>query len=402
MSLTINDTLEHPSAPASTPTAIAAALAERFAHTAAARDLAGGTPKVERDLLRASGLLRLSIPKEYGGLGASWAETFAIVRQLTRADSSVGHVFAFHHLQLATLRLFGQPAQWEPWLADTARHDWFWGNALNPLDKRTVAARVDGGREFSGHKSFCSGALDSDMLLVSALEDSAEGKLLIAAVPTRRAGITLFEDWDNMGQRQTDSGSATFEKVAVAEREILANPGPLSSPRACLRPLLAQLVFVNVYLGIAEGAFAEARNYTQGQARLWPASPAAAVTEDLYVLRHYGEFWVALEGARKLAEHAALLFDAAWNEGDRLTEAGRGDVAVAVATAKMAATRAGLDLTSRMFEVTGARSTTAALRLDRYWRNLRVHTLHDPADYKLRELGDWALNGRHPTPSFYS
>ena len=80
----------------------------------------------------------------------------------------------------------------------------------------------------------------------------------------------------------------------------------------------------------------------------------------------------------------------------------RGDVAVAVATAKMAATRAGLDLTSRMFEVTGARSTTAALRLDRYWRNLRVHTLHDPADYKLRELGDWALNGHHPKPSFYS
>jgi alkylation response protein AidB-like acyl-CoA dehydrogenase len=63
-----------------------------------------------------------------------------VVRQLTRADSSVGHVFAFHHLQLATVRLFGQPAQWEPWLTETARHNWFWGNALNPLDKRTLAA----------------------------------------------------------------------------------------------------------------------------------------------------------------------------------------------------------------------------------------------------------------------
>ena len=402
MSLTINETAEQRPAAAATPTAIAAALAERFAHTAAARDLAGGTPKAERDLLRASGLLSLSIPKEYGGLGASWTETLAIVRQLTRVDSSVGHVFAFHHLQLASVRLFGRPAQWEPWLSETARHNWFWGNALNPLDKRTLARRVGGGREFSGNKSFCSGALDSDMLLVSALEESAEGKLIIAAVPTKRAGIRLFEDWDNMGQRQTDSGSAVFERVAVAEDEILADPGPLSSPRACLRPLLAQLVFVNVYLGIAEGAFAEARNYTHTQARLWPASPAAEVSEDLYVLRHYGEFWVALEGARKLADHAVHLFDAAWNEGASLTEAARGDVAVAVATAKMAATRAGLDLTSRMFEVTGARSTTAALRLDRYWRNLRVHTLHDPADYKLRELGDWALNGRHPAPSFYS
>lgn len=385
-----------------TPAAIAARLAERLAATAATRDVAGGTPKAERDLLRVSGLLRLSIPTEHGGLGASWAETLGIVRQLARVDSSVAHVFAFHHLQLASIRLFGAPAQYEPWLADTARRDWFWGNALNPLDKRTVATRVAGGRVFSGRKSFCSGALDSDMLLASAVEDDAGGKLIIAAIPTRRAGITLFEDWDNMGQRQTDSGSASFEHVAVAENEILSDPGPLSSPRACLRPLLAQLIFVNVFLGIAEGAFAEARDYTRGQTRAWSASPAAVATEDPYILGHYGDFWVSLEATRKLADHAVACFDAAWNEGLQLTEAGRGDVALAVATAKVSATRGGLDLTSRIFEVTGARATTAALRLDRFWRNLRVHTLHDPMDYKVRELGDWALNGKYPTPSFYS
>lgn len=385
-----------------TPAAIAARLAERLAATAATRDVAGGTPKAERDLLRVSGLLRLSIPTEHCGLGASWAETLGIVRQLARVDSSVAHVFAFHHLQLASIRLFGAPAQYEPWLADTARRDWFWGNALNPLDKRTVATRVAGGRVFSGRKSFCSGALDSDMLLASAVEDDAGGKLIIAAIPTRRAGITLFEDWDNMGQRQTDSGSASFEHVAVAENEILSDPGPLSSPRACLRPLLAQLIFVNVFLGIAEGAFAEARDYTRSQTRAWSASPAAVATEDPYILGHYGDFWVSLEATRKLADHAVACFDAAWNEGLQLTEAGRGDVALAVATAKVSATRGGLDLTSRIFEVTGARATTAALRLDRFWRNLRVHTLHDPMDYKVRELGDWALNGKYPTPSFYS
>ena len=49
-------------------------------------------------------------------------------------------------------------------------------------------------------------------------------------------------------------------------------------------------------------------------------------------------------------------FDAAWNQGLALSEAGRGEVALAVATAKAAATRGGLDLTSRIFEVTGAPS----------------------------------------------
>ncbi len=402
MSLTTHDIVDDSVQLDASPAAIAARLAGRFAETAAARDLAGGTPKAERDLLRGSGLLKLSIPIEYGGLGANWTDTLGVVRQLARADSSVAHVFAFHHLQLASVRLFGTPAQWEPWLSETASRNWFWGNALNPLDRRTIASRVQGGREFSGRKTFCSGALDSDMLLASAVEDSADGKLIIAALPTKRAGITLFEDWDNMGQRQTDSGSALFERVAVAEHEILSSPGPLSSPFACLRPLLAQLIFVNIFLGIAEGAVAEARGYTRTQARLWPASPAAQVSEDPYILGHYGDFWLTLEATRKLADHAAARFDAAWAEGLALTEAGRGEVALAVATAKVTATRGGLDLTSRIFEVTGARSTTAALRLDRYWRNLRVHALHDPVDYKVRELGDWALNGNYPKPSFYS
>ncbi len=56
-------------------------------------------------------------------------------------------------------------------------------------------------------------------------------------------------------------------------------------------------------------------------------------------------------------------------------------------TAKVAATRQGLELCSRLFKVTGARSTHASLRLDRHWRTLGAQTLHDPMDYELHELG---------------
>ena len=56
----------------------------------------------------------------------------------------------------------------------------------------------------------------------------------------------------------------------------------------------------------------------------------------------------------------------------------------------------------RLFELAGTRSTLGEHNLDRHWRNARTHTLHDPVDYKLRELGDWVLNERHPNPSFYS
>ena len=376
------------------------AATQALAATAVERDQRGGTAKVERDLLRASGLLGLSIPNALGGLGATWQETLEVVRQFARVDSSVAHLFAFHHLLLATTQLFGKPAQWQPWVEQTLAQRWFWGNALNPLDKSTRAEPRHGGYIFHGRKSFCSGASDSDMLLASALDPA--GRLLIAVVPTGRTGITVLNDWDNMGQRQTDSGSVVFDQVEVRQAELLTDPGPLSTPYACLRPLLAQLILAHIYQGLGEGALAEARQFTLQQGRPWMASSATSANQDPYILAHYGEFWLGLEGARVLLQHAALAFDQAWQRGTALTESDRGSVAIAVAAAKVATTRASLDVVHKMFEVTGARATTAALRLDRYWRNLRVHTLHDPVDYKVRELGDWVLNEQLPKPSFYS
>lgn len=384
-----------------TPLQTAQALAQRFSLTAAERDQLGGTPKVERDALRESGLLALSIPVAYGGIGANWRTTLDTVRVLARADSSLAHVFGFHHLMLATVRLFGMPSQWESWFEQTARHHWFWGNALNPLDDRTISRTHGAWSEFSGQKSFCSGALDSEMLIASA-RDADTGAFLVAAVPTQRSGISIADDWDNIGQRQTDSGSVTFEKVRVEHHEILADPGPLSTPFACLRPVIAQLILANVYLGISEAAFSSARHYTLHEARPWPPSKVASTGEDPYVLGQFGEFWVSLEAVRLLADRAADQLDAAWSRDTALTGAERGEVALAVASAKVAAARAGLDICTRMFDVAGARATHAALRLDRHWRNLRTHTLHDPLAYKIREIGEWALKHTWPTPSFYS
>lgn len=384
------------------PLQTARQLAAEFALTAVERDERGGTPKTERDALRQSGLLALSIPAQYGGLGGRWSDTLGIVREFAKVDSSIAHVFGFHHLMLATVRLFSRPDQWQPWFEQTARKNWFWGNALNPLDTRTLVKDFGGWREFSGKKSFCSGASDSEMLIASAVDESAGGKLLIAAIPSGRTGITLHNDWNNIGQRQTDSGSASFERVRVEESELLLDPGPLSTPFACLRPLIAQLTFTHIFLGIAEGAFDEARNYTLTETRAWHKSTAEDVRQDPYVLHHYGEFWVALQGVRLLVERAATLLDQAWAKGPNLSENERGQLAIAIATAKVAASRQGLELCSRLFEVTGARSTHASLRLDRHWRNLRTQSLHDPVDYKLHELGDWALNQSLPTPTFYS
>lgn len=383
------------------PQQIARQLSEYFAETAAERDLAGGTAYAQREAVRQSGLLKLLIPQEWGGLGGNWADLYQIIRTIARADGSLAQVFAFQFLMLASIRLYATEAQWQQLWRETAEQNLWWGNALNPLDTRTTATAEGDHLIFNGQKSFCSGATDSDRLIVSALE-AGTGRFLVAAVPTARTGIKLNNDWDNMGQRQTDSGSAEFTNLWVEQHELLMNPGPLSSPFSSLRSLVAQLIFTNIYQGIAEGALAEAVKYTRQSSRVWSGSLANNVQQDPYTLLHYGEFWASLDASRILADHAAGLLDDAWERGLSLSEEQRGKVALAVFSAKVNITRAGLDVTSRIFEVAGARATTAKLRLDRYWRNLRVYTLHDPVDYKLKDLGDWALNGNYPSASFYS
>ncbi|WP_158995105.1 acyl-CoA dehydrogenase family protein [Mucilaginibacter sp. L196] len=374
-------------------------LADIFAETAVQRDKEGGSALEERNLLRKSGLLNLLIPKQDGGLGADWIDILKIVRIFARVDSSIAHLFGFQHLILATIELFGNKEQRDHFFQETAAKNLFWGNALNPLDLNTQSERVNDLRIVNGRKSFCSGAYDSDMMLLSAIED---GKLIVGAVPSDREGIYIHQDWDNFGQRQTDSGTVEFQQVSVFEKELLKSPGPLGSIRASLRPCIAQMILSNIYLGLAEGAFAEAKNYTRAQTRSWLSSGVSMPQEDPYVLANYGNMFIELQAAKYLTDQAAETLQRCWEAGESITENQRGKCSLDVASAKVTTTRAGLFVCNKMFEVMGSRATTGTARLDRYWRNLRTHTLHDPVDYKIKELGNWALNQELPHPSFYS
>ncbi|WP_163124607.1 acyl-CoA dehydrogenase family protein [Acinetobacter portensis] len=382
------------------PLKIAQQLAKTFAETAAERDKKGGNPKTERNLIRQSGLLGLSIPNELGGRGADWKTIFKTIQTLAQVDSSLAHVYGFHHLLIATVQLFSQPEQYGKWFKQTAKNNLFWGNTLNPLDRRTTAIKTSEKEYlFQGDKSFCSGSIDSDILLCSGYNE--DGKLLIGVIPTAREGVSFLGDWNNMGQRQTDSGTSHFEQVKIHEDELLLNPGPLSTPYSSLRPLIAQLIFVHMFLGVAEGAFETAKQTVQSQ-KAWSKSLAENAVNDPFTQKHFAEFYVQLEGVRLLANKAIETLQQAWDVGEKLRAEQRGEVSIAIATAKIAATNTSLYITQNIFQVMGARATTAKLNLDRFWRNVRTQTLHDPVDYKYQEIGEWVLTGKVPDPSFYS
>jgi alkylation response protein AidB-like acyl-CoA dehydrogenase len=377
------------------------ALADSLAATAAERDRAGGTALAERQLLRQSGLLTLAIPRAHGGQQAAWPLVFRILRRLAQADSSLAHLFGFQHLQVASVLLFGSEAQQARILGQAVEHRWFWGNAVNARDTRLNAVRTPEGLEIDGVKAFCSGATDSDVLNVSVVLGPEPTDRVFAVVPTSRAGIRVNDDWDNMGQRQTDSGSVSFDRVRIAHDEVLGPPGVASSPRATLRNLIGQVVLTEIYLGNALGALRAAIDYLRTQTQPWPMAGVERSQDDRLLQLRAGEMWSGLQAATALSDRTNARFQQAWERGAGLTAEERAALAIDVASARAQAARTALHVTAQIFELIGARATASRHGFDRYWRNVRVHTLHDPLDYRHQGIGAWLLAGDVPNPYGY-
>jgi len=380
-------------------------LAQHLAATAIERDRVGGHAAAERRLIADSGLLALSIPRAQGGLQADWPAIYRTIRHLAEADSALAHVYAFHHLQMASVLLYGNAEQHARLFRQTIDEQLFWGNALNPLDTGLIATAVEAGWRLDGVKSYASGSVGSDRLCLSAHvrgEGDAAPLLLIGVLPTRAEGVTVREDWDAFGQRQTDSGTVHFENVLLPRRDVLLAPGVVQSTRATLRPQIAQLILTNLYLGIARGAFEAARRFTLENSKPWFTSGLARTVDDPVVQHRFGQLRLQVRPAELAVEDAVAGLQRALDAGDAVTAQQRGELAVAVAEAKVLAHRAAIEVSSQLFELTGARSTSARYGLDRFWRNARVHTLHDPVDQKLRDIGRHAIEGTLPTPTPYS
>ena len=52
---------------------------------------------------------------------------------------------------------------------------------------------------------------------------------------------------------------------------------------------------------------------------------------------------------------------------------------------------------TEFFNALGASDTRVSKALDRHWRNARTVSSHNPVIYKLRNVGDWEVNGTDPT-----
>ncbi|ARV58843.1 hypothetical protein BZZ01_09520 [Nostocales cyanobacterium HT-58-2] len=169
-----------------------------------------------------------------------------MIREFAKADGSIDQLFGNHTSIVSSLST-SNPTQVEQFYLNTVRRNWFWANAVNALDPRLLATATSRGWQFDGIKRFATRASLSARMIVSALSTDSK-QPVIAVVPSDRPGIHFNQDWDNMGQRQTDSSSVTFEQVLVRPDEILTSIYANDSPIASFLNVSKQLNHVNIYL----------------------------------------------------------------------------------------------------------------------------------------------------------
>ena len=257
-------------APASTQAAAlleqAQTLSRTFALTAAEHDRSGAFPFDNFEVLRRAGLLNLTVPTAYGGLGEGLTSACRIVGEIAQGEPSTALVLAMHYIYHALPALSGR------WNAEAhemlCRESVAEGALINVMRVEpelgtpargglpaTVATRTSDGWRLSGHKLYATGSPILSYLITwarTAGEDPQVGWFL---VPRDATGVSFVETWDHIGMRATGSHDLILENVEIPVHHALdvRPPGDWMPPD----PVMGtwnNLVLAALYNGVAVSA----------------------------------------------------------------------------------------------------------------------------------------------------
>ena len=371
-------------------------FAEQIRPGAAERDATRRRPHEEIRSLRRSGLLKIAVPREFGGPDLSIRALVDVFRTISAADSSIGQIPQNHFSHLENIRELGTEDQQHFFFGEVLRGALL-GNALSERgtpggqrNLRTILRREGDRWILSGQKYYSTGALFAQWIPVTALDE--EGKAYVAHVGHDAPGVRVLDDWDSMGQRGTASGTTILENVVVPDDHVV--PVWKRGLQPSTRLSYGQIMHVAVDIGIAEEALADTVSFIRDHSRAWHAGNFEKAGDDPHTIRRIGELAVQVSAARALLWQAADRFDAIRNKP--LTDEIALDLAILVASAKAAASQVCLAVANDLFALAGTSSTDEQWDLHRHWRNARTHTLHDPEVWKFHYIGDYVLNGRLP------
>jgi len=185
--------------------------------------------------LGAMGLLGMTVPEEYGGLGFGYLEHIVAMEEISRASGSIGLSYGAHsNLCVNQLRRFGTDAQKQRFLPRLVSGEHVGALAMSEpgagsdvVSMRTRAERGDGGYVLNGSKMWITNGPEADTAVVYATVEPGSGARGITAFIVEREmkGLGSAQKLDKFGMRGSDTSELVFEDCLVPEDHVLGEPG---------------------------------------------------------------------------------------------------------------------------------------------------------------------------------
>lgn len=220
------------------------------------------------------GLLGVTIPEQYGGLGASYTTYGLITREIERVDSAYRSFLSVQSsLVMLPIYKFGTEAQRQKFLPQLASADMIGCFGLtepdhgsDPAGMKTNALKVEGGWILNGAKMWITNAPIADVAVVWAkAKENPQDEGIIRGFIVERGmkGFSTPTTHNKMSLRASFTGELVFEDVFVPDENAFPDIKGLKGPFTCLNSARFGIAWGTV--GAAEDCYQRARKYVMAR-----------------------------------------------------------------------------------------------------------------------------------------
>ncbi|MFY0594992.1 MAG: acyl-CoA dehydrogenase [Cognatishimia sp.] len=188
------------------------------------------------------GLLGVTIPEEYGGLGAGYVAYGLVAREIERVDSGYRSMMSVQSsLVMYPIYAYGTEEQRQKYLPKLASGSWIGCFGLtepdagsDPGGMKTTATKTENGYVLNGSKMWISNAPIADVYVVWAKSDAHGGKIKGFVLDKGTPGLSAPKIANKASLRASITGEIVLENVEVGEDALLPDVEGLKGPFGCL------------------------------------------------------------------------------------------------------------------------------------------------------------------------
>jgi glutaryl-CoA dehydrogenase len=188
------------------------------------------------------GLLGITVPKEYGGLGASYVTYGLVAREIERVDSGYRSMMSVQSsLVIYPIYAYGCEEQRHKYLPKLASGEFIGCFGLtepdagsDPGGMKTRAEKVQGGYILNGSKMWISNSPIADVFVVWAKSKAHGGQIRGFVLDKEMKGLSAPKISGKLSLRASITGEIVMDNVEVGEDALLPNVEGLKGPFGCL------------------------------------------------------------------------------------------------------------------------------------------------------------------------